>query len=98
MERILATVVAIGSGVLGTQALFAAVGSISAGVSPVRIALMVIVYVPLIAMLVACVIGRGCGCPLDRLPSSTWWLSRPGRSRWTRVITGHPTSHGCSSS
>lgn len=59
MERILATVVAIGSAVLGTQALFAAVGSITAGVSAVRIALLVIVYLPLIAMLVACVIGRG---------------------------------------
>lgn len=59
MERILATVVAIGSAVLGTQALFAAIGSMSAGSSAVRIALLVIVYVPLIAMLIACVIGRG---------------------------------------
>lgn len=58
MERILATVVAIGSGVLGTQALFAAIGSMSAGASAVRVALLVIVYVPLIAMLIACVIGR----------------------------------------
>lgn len=59
MERILATVVAIGSAVLGTQALFAAVGSMSAGTSTVRIALLVIVYVALAGMLVACVIGRG---------------------------------------
>lgn len=59
MERILATVVAIGSAVLGTQALFAAVGSMSAGTSIVRVALLVIVYVSLAAMLVACVIGRG---------------------------------------
>lgn len=59
MERILATVVAIGSAVLGTQAMFAAVGSMSAGASTVQLALLVIVYVPLIAMLIACVIGRG---------------------------------------
>lgn len=59
MERILATVVAIGSAVLGTQAIFAAIGGITAGSSPWHIALLVIVYVPLIAMLVACVIGRG---------------------------------------
>jgi signal transduction histidine kinase len=59
MERILATVVAIGSAILGTQALFAAVGSMSAGTSTVRVALLVIVYVSLAGMLVACVIGRG---------------------------------------
>ncbi|MDP3951942.1 ATP-binding protein [Microbacterium sp.] len=59
MERILATVVAIGSAVLGTQAMFAAVGSMSAGSSAVHVVLLVIVYIPLIAMLVACVIGRG---------------------------------------
>ncbi len=59
MERILATVVAIGSAVLGTQAMFAAVGSMSAGSSAVHVVLLVSVYVPLIAMLVACVIGRG---------------------------------------
>ena len=59
MERILATVVAIGSAVLGTQAMFAAVGSMSAGSSVVHVVLLIIVYIPLIAMLVACVIGRG---------------------------------------
>ncbi|KDA06059.1 histidine kinase [Microbacterium sp. CH12i] len=58
MERILATVVAIGSAMLGVQALFAAIGGMSEGVSTVRVIFMVIVYVPLIAMLVACVIGR----------------------------------------
>lgn len=59
MERILATVVAIGSAALGTQAMFAAVGSMSAGSSAVHVVLLVIVYIPLIAMLVACVVGRG---------------------------------------
>lgn len=59
MERILATVVAIGSAVLGTQAMFAAIGSMSAGTSTTRIVLLVIVYVVLAAMLVTCVIGRG---------------------------------------
>ncbi|WP_052167010.1 hypothetical protein [Microbacterium profundi] len=59
MERILATVVAIGSAMLGTQAMFAAIGTMSSGTSPVHITLLVIVYIPLIAMLVACVIGRG---------------------------------------
>lgn len=59
MERILATVVAIGSAMLGTQAMFAAIGTMSAGTSPVHITLLVVVYIPLIAMLVACVIGRG---------------------------------------
>jgi len=59
MERILATVVAIGSAILGTQAMFAAVGSMSSGTSSVRIVLLVVVYVSLVAMLVGCVIGRG---------------------------------------
>ncbi|GAB3634181.1 hypothetical protein GCM10027421_35350 [Microbacterium shaanxiense] len=59
MERILATVVAIGSAVLGTQAMFAAIGAMASGTSAIHVTLLVIVYVPLIAMLVACVIGRG---------------------------------------
>lgn len=59
MERILATVAAIGSAVLGTQAMFAAVGSMSVGPSPLRVTLLIIVYVSLLAMLIACVTSRG---------------------------------------
>ncbi|WP_312169878.1 ATP-binding protein [Microbacterium sp.] len=58
MERILATVVAVGSGVLGVQAFIAAATAMSWDESP-RIAMLLAVYVPLAAMLVACVIGRG---------------------------------------
>lgn len=58
MERILATVVAIGSAVLGTQALIAALTTVSALDTP-RIVMLLVVYVPLVAMLLACVIGRG---------------------------------------
>ncbi|WP_300266593.1 ATP-binding protein [Microbacterium sp.] len=59
MERILATVVAIGSAALGVQALFAAIGGMPPDVPLVRVLLLVGVYVPLVAMLVACVTGRG---------------------------------------
>lgn len=59
MERILATVVAIGSTLLGAQALVAAIAGISHGASPGYSALVVIVYAPLITMLVTCVLGRG---------------------------------------
>ena len=58
MERILATVVAIGSAALGVQALFAAIGGMPSDVPTVRVLLLLIVYIPLVAMLVACVIGR----------------------------------------
>lgn len=58
MERILATVVAIGSGILGVQALFAAFGGQGEKASFVQYVLLLIVYVPLVAMLVACVVGR----------------------------------------
>jgi signal transduction histidine kinase len=58
MERILATVVAIGSGVLGAQALIAALTSITHA-DAAQIAMLLIVFVPLLAMLVACVLGRG---------------------------------------
>lgn len=58
MERILATVVAIGSAALGLQALFAAFGAMPPDVPMVRVLLLMIVYVPLVAMLVACVTGR----------------------------------------
>ncbi|MEV8174932.1 ATP-binding protein [Microbacterium sp. NPDC079176] len=57
MERILATVVAIGSGVLGAQALIA--GVTTTGSDAARITMLLVVFVPLIVMLVACVIGRG---------------------------------------
>ncbi|MGY1552275.1 ATP-binding protein [Microbacterium sp. A588] len=58
MERILATVVAIGSALLGVQALVAAAAGISRGATPGYTTLVAIVYVPLIAMLTACVLGR----------------------------------------
>lgn len=58
MERILATVVAIGSLALGVQALFSALGSMPESPGP-SLALLLIVYVSLAAMLVACVVGRG---------------------------------------
>lgn len=58
MERILAIVVAIGSAALGAQALVAALGTMSSADAP-RIAILVIVFVPLVAMLLACVVGRG---------------------------------------
>lgn len=59
MERILATVAAIGSAILSAQALLAAFGRLTDGVSGVQITLVIVVYVPLIAMLIACVVGRG---------------------------------------
>ncbi len=58
MERILATVVAIGSGVLGAQALIAALTTMSSGDAP-RVVMLLIVFVPLALMLVSCVVGRG---------------------------------------
>jgi len=59
MERILAIVAATGSAILGAQALFAALGGLAHDGSPLRIVMVVAVYVPLIAMLAACVLGRG---------------------------------------
>lgn len=58
MERILAIVVAIGSAALGAQALIAAVGTLS---SPdvAHTAALIVVFLPLAAMLVACLVGRG---------------------------------------
>ncbi len=58
MERILAIVVAIGSAVLGTQALIAALSTLSRADVP-HVTMLLVVYVPLAAMLLACVIGRG---------------------------------------
>ena len=58
MERILSTVAAIGSAALGAQALLAAVTRFSppdAG----RIGMMALVFLPLLWMIVACVIGKG---------------------------------------
>ncbi|WP_449408612.1 ATP-binding protein [Microbacterium maritypicum] len=57
MERILATVVAVGSAVLGTQALIAALATTAWSDGP-RVATLLAVYIPLALMLVACVIGR----------------------------------------
>ena len=58
MERILAIVVALGSAVLGAQALIAAVQTMSRADAP-HISMLVAVFVPLTAMLVACLVGRG---------------------------------------
>ncbi|OIJ32008.1 hypothetical protein BK819_13985 [Microbacterium sp. LCT-H2] len=58
MERILAIVVALGSGVLGAQALIAAVNTLSRP-DTAHIVMLVAVFVPLTAMLVACLVGRG---------------------------------------
>lgn len=58
MERILATVVAIGSAVLGTQALIAAMATTSWG-DAARVTTLLAVYIPLAVMLTACVVGRG---------------------------------------
>lgn len=58
MERILAIVVAIGSAVLGAQALVSAMGSLSAA-DPAHLVTLIVVFVPLAAMLLACVVGRG---------------------------------------
>lgn len=58
MERILAIVVALGSAVLGAQALIAAVHTMSRADVP-HIAMLIAVFVPLAAMLVACLVGRG---------------------------------------
>lgn len=58
MERILAIVVAIGSAALGAQALIAALSS-SARADAGDVAILAAVFVPLAAMLVACLLGRG---------------------------------------
>lgn len=58
MERILAIVVAIGSAVLGAQALVSAMASLSEA-DPAHVVALCVVFVPLLAMLVACLIGRG---------------------------------------
>lgn len=58
MERILAIVVAIGSAVLGAQALIAAVATLSVADVP-HILMLVVVFVPLAVMLVSCLVGTG---------------------------------------
>ncbi|MFJ6430234.1 MULTISPECIES: ATP-binding protein [Microbacterium] len=58
MERILAIVVAIGSAVLGAQALISAMASLSQA-DPAHVVTLIVVFVPLAAMLVACLVGRG---------------------------------------
>ncbi|WP_309065795.1 sensor histidine kinase [Microbacterium sp.] len=57
MERILGIVTAIGSTALGMQALLAALTRLPRADAP-RIAMMIMVFVPLLAMIVACVSGR----------------------------------------
>lgn len=61
MERILATVVAIGSTLLGGQALFAAIGGMEKGASVGYVVVLIVVYVALVIMLGACVSGRAVG-------------------------------------
>ncbi len=57
MERILQIVAALGSTVLGAQALIAAISSLSTPDVP-RIAMMVLVFGPLLAMIIGCLTGR----------------------------------------
>ncbi len=57
MERILATVAAIGSGALGIQALLGAVTRLRTLDAP-HMAMMLLVFVPLLWMILACVTGR----------------------------------------
>ncbi|WP_417510697.1 sensor histidine kinase [Microbacterium sp.] len=59
MERILAIVAAIGSAILGVQALLAAMGGLKHGASGVQVAFLLVVYISLAAMLASCVLGRG---------------------------------------
>ncbi|MGW8481561.1 sensor histidine kinase [Microbacterium sp. NPDC055903] len=58
IERILQIAVAIGSVVTGAQALLAAITTIAVVDAP-HVTMLVVVFVPLTAMLVACTIGRG---------------------------------------
>ena len=58
MERILATVIAIGCTALGAQALLAALTTMRVVDAP-RVTMLVVVFVPLAAMILACVLGRG---------------------------------------
>lgn len=58
MERILAIVVAIGSTVLGGQALVSAISTLSRVDAP-RLVILLVVFIPLAVMLLACVLGRG---------------------------------------
>ena len=58
MERILQTVVAIGTLVTGAQALLAAIAAITI-TDAAHVAMLLVVFVPLAAMLVSCVLGRG---------------------------------------
>jgi signal transduction histidine kinase len=58
MERILATVVAIGSAVLGAQGLFGALSKLDR-MDAGQLVILIVVYVPLIAMLITCALGRG---------------------------------------
>lgn len=57
MERILATVAAIGSAVLGVQAMLNALTRL-ARVEPQHVAIMLLVFVPLVWMIIACVTGK----------------------------------------
>ncbi len=58
MERILATVVAIGSAILGAQAFLSAVRRVP-DPDPAHVVMIFVVFVPLAVMLVSCAIGRG---------------------------------------
>lgn len=58
MERILSTVGAIGSAALGAQALTAAVTRLDQA-DAARLGMMALVFVPLLWMIVACLIGKG---------------------------------------
>lgn len=91
MERILATVVAIGSMALGAQGLFAAIGGMPADVPIVRVLLLLVVYVPLLGMLVACVTGRAV-----RLMAGIFAAVYPvALAAWPFIVdSGRPTAGG----
>ncbi|MGF3055857.1 sensor histidine kinase [Microbacterium sp. YY-01] len=57
MERIMAIVICFGAAALGTQALIAALGSLTRP-TPAHIVMMVLAFVPLLAMIVMCILGR----------------------------------------
>lgn len=57
MERILSIVAAIGSTVLGGQALIAAISGLQHP-DPPKLAMMALVFVPLLAMIIGCLTGR----------------------------------------
>ncbi|MFS0854499.1 sensor histidine kinase [Microbacterium sp. 179-I 3D4 NHS] len=83
MERILATVVAIGSAVLGGWALFTALAALD-DMHAGQLTILIVVFVPLLAMLVACAIGRAV-----RIASGTFAIAYVvALAAWPTVAAG----------